>query len=157
MSRIKTMFLAMVAVLAIGAVGASAAQAGTGHITTDYGACDFTFTSGAINSPDPIHSGWASSRELTNFAPDTSAGKSCDASDIDAALHLHWKSDGTAEAIGTITIPGLFGNCTYSGTLTGTYSGGTFTLNPSPQTVSLSSGFLCPDPITVSNPTSLTP
>jgi len=156
MSRIKTMLIAAVAVLAIGAVGASAAQAGSGHITTDLGACDFTFTSGAVSSPD-THAGWAHGRNLSNFAPDTAAGKSCDASDIDASLHLHWNDDGSAQAIGTITVPGLFGGCTYSGTLTGTYTGGVFTLNPSPQSIPLASGFLCPSSVSVSNPTTLTP
>ncbi|MBN8866988.1 MAG: hypothetical protein J0H98_05505 [Solirubrobacterales bacterium] len=165
MKRIKMMLMAAVAVLAIGAVGASAAQAGSGHIATNLGSCDFTFTSGATSSPDVNHS-FDHSRDLTNFAPDNSSGKSCEASDFSADLHLHWNNpvapstEGYAEVTGPIRITSTIATCTYKGTLTGTYNlaAGVFTLSPSPQTINKFSGnFLCPGSIQVKNPTTLTP
>jgi len=125
MKRIKMMLMAMVAVMAVGAVGATAAQAAnTGHIETNLGNCDVTFSRGAKQIPDSHYPTWEYGADLFNFAKDTSAGKSCAANAFSATLHFHKNSDGTAQVIGNLEIETDYGTCEYSGTINGHWTWG---------------------------------
>ncbi|MBN8866987.1 MAG: hypothetical protein J0H98_05500 [Solirubrobacterales bacterium] len=147
MRRIKMMLAALAAVATLGVVGANAAQAGDGHFDTDVGACDVTFTAGA-QYLDTSHPGWDFARDLTAFGVDPNG--SCDFSDTDAELHMHWvTATGDAQAYGTLVVSGFggLGLCTYAGTLNGTWDGTRFELDdPSSQPLSKIAGsaILCP-------------
>ncbi len=132
------MLMAMVAVFAIGAVGASAASAASGHIETDIGGCDFI---GTTTSTGPT------SATVTGLAPDPSG--TCGVSGFSGSLDVDWS--GTPTATGDITADGLFGDCSYAGSLVGTYSSGRFDLDPSGQDIDNYAGILCPDPVSVIN------
>ncbi|MBN8866991.1 MAG: hypothetical protein J0H98_05520 [Solirubrobacterales bacterium] len=154
MKRFKALLAGVVAVLAFSATMATSAQAGTGTITSG-GSCDVIFTSGTVSSPDSAHPSWDHGQELSTILPDPTGA--CPPGSLEGDLHLHWMNSGQAQVIGGLSAPGPFGSCTYGGTLNGIYSGGIFTLYPWPQTISLTSGFVCPGSMSITTHTSFTP
>jgi hypothetical protein len=132
-------------------LGISSAQAGTGHLNANGIHCDVTFTTGAATVEGP-HSGagFIGYRDLTNFAPDNSGGKSCAIPNLSGSGHVHWKADGSAELDGSLSFQVSFFTCSYSGTISGMATPTDFTMFPSPQMVS-GGGGICPSPLLLEN------
>jgi len=156
MKHVKKFLVTLVAVMAIGAVGANGAQAatGSGHINTDIGSCDFLYDYTAF-AADTAHSpAYNQFSTLSNFRPNPAG--TCDADDFNATLHYHYNTTtNAAQASGTISVPGLFGDCSYTGTINGTGNASSFA-NSAAQTFNYSGGFLCPSTVTVQTGTTLT-
>ncbi|HTU14290.1 MAG TPA: hypothetical protein VMF31_03775 [Solirubrobacterales bacterium] len=129
------------------AMGPVPAQAGTGNLNAPGGRCDVTFTTGAQTAEGPdAGAGFVDYRDLTNIAVDPAMGKSCVFAAIAGEFHVHWKADGSAQAIGNLTIPtALAGACSYSGTINGIAAPTGFTMTTTPTALAKTAGgFLCP-------------
>ncbi len=147
----RSLLAVCVSALAFACVSTGIAQAGTGRIHDDYfGSCDVTFTTGAVA---PGGGGFIGQRTLSNLADDTSSGKSCVHGYLEGGLTVEWRADGSGQASMSFDIDtGIFGECSYSGTIAGVATPTGFTLFPSPGNVSKTGGFfICPSTLNLVN------